>query len=199
MLTIVFNLISWILNVFNFLCLIRIIITWVPSLNYSTFARILSTICDPYLNIFRKLRWTLIGSIDFSPAIALCTTGALSYFFSILAKNSSFSILYLVAMLIQLVWSIAQSILVFFIIILIVRLVVLFISGEQSSYAYSYMNLLDSTVSSVVYNIARTFTGGRRVSYKTALIISIISLIVVLFAASLLVSKLCLILESIGF
>ena len=39
------------------------------------------------------------------------------------------------------------------------------------------LNQLDSSISPLVYRIARTFSAGRRLTYKAALIISIIALI----------------------
>ena len=46
----IFQIIAMTVNFYSFICLIRIFLTWFPKANYSTAGRILSSVCDPYLN-----------------------------------------------------------------------------------------------------------------------------------------------------
>eukprot|EP00210_Caulerpa_lentillifera_P003905 g3730.t1 len=56
------------LSLYNFALVGRLILTWFPS-RPAALERPLSTICDPYLNLFRGILPTA-GGVDFSPIIA---------------------------------------------------------------------------------------------------------------------------------
>jgi YggT family protein len=56
------------LNIYNTLLITRLILTWFPSAP-EVIANPLSTICDPYLNVFRGIIPPL-GSLDLSPILA---------------------------------------------------------------------------------------------------------------------------------
>ena len=172
-----FGIAASLLSIYSFLCFFRIILTWVPEMSYSKVSQVLSNICDPYMNRFRGIRWLRMGSFDFSPALALCLLGALSSLFNMLAHGGRISIGMILAMATQIIFSIISSLLVFVIIIFAVRLILILVRKNEY-YSGSYMlNQLDSSISPLVYRIARTFSAGRRLTYKAALIISIIALI----------------------
>eukprot|EP00249_Psilotum_nudum_P001246 c13618_g1_i1 orf=83-805(+) len=57
------------LNIYNTLLIVRLILTWFPN-PPQVIANPLSTICDPYLNIFRGIIPPLGGTLDFSPILA---------------------------------------------------------------------------------------------------------------------------------
>ncbi|BBN05432.1 YggT family protein [Marchantia polymorpha subsp. ruderalis] len=57
------------LNIYNTLLITRLVLTWFPN-PPAIIANPLSTICDPYLNIFRGIIPPLGGSIDLSPILA---------------------------------------------------------------------------------------------------------------------------------
>ena len=50
------------INAYLFLCFIRILLSWVPSAAYSSFGKVLSSICDPYLNWFRRFKFIHCGT-----------------------------------------------------------------------------------------------------------------------------------------
>ncbi|GMY29069.1 ylmG homolog protein 2, chloroplastic [Fagus crenata] len=57
------------LNIYNTLLIARLVLTWFPNAP-SVIVSPLSTLCDPYLNIFRGIIPPLGGSLDFSPILA---------------------------------------------------------------------------------------------------------------------------------
>ena len=74
----ILRIISGALYVYTILCFIRIIFTWFPQAQYSMPGRILSTLCDPYLNFFRRFRILRIGMLDLEALVShvlifLCT------------------------------------------------------------------------------------------------------------------------------
>lgn len=58
------------LDIYSFIILIYVIISWIPDLKRNSFFYYISKIVDPYLDIFRKLNLRY-GAIDFTPLLAL--------------------------------------------------------------------------------------------------------------------------------
>jgi len=60
-----------IFNIFFFIIILRIFLSWIPSINWDTQPfQTISGLVDPYLDIFRKII-PPFGGLDFSPIIAL--------------------------------------------------------------------------------------------------------------------------------
>lgn len=174
---VIFGIIATVLTIYSLLCFFRIILTWIPEMSYSKAAQFLAGICDPYMNIFRGIKWLRMGSFDFSPALGLCLLGAFSSLFKMLSNGGMISIGMIIAMGIQIISSIISSLLTFIIIVFAVRLLVILMNRNNYNPSSFMLNQLDSSISPLVYKIAKTFTAGRNLTYKTALIISIVSLV----------------------
>lgn len=174
---VIFGIIATVLTIYSLLCFFRIILTWIPEMSYSKAAQFLAGICDPYMNIFRGIKWLRMGSFDFSPALGLCLLGAFSSLFKMLSNGGMISIGMIIAMGIQIISSIISSLLTFIIIVFAVRLLVILMNRNNYNPSSFMLNQLDSSISPLVYRIAKTFTAGRNLTYKTALIISIVSLV----------------------
>ncbi|XXG51399.1 hypothetical protein AAC387_Pa02g5181 [Persea americana] len=63
------------LNIYNSLLVIRLVLTWFPNSPPAIVAP-LSTLCDPYLNIFRGIIPPLGGTLDLSPILAFLVLNA---------------------------------------------------------------------------------------------------------------------------
>ncbi|KAI4380295.1 hypothetical protein MLD38_006501 [Melastoma candidum] len=63
------------LNIYNTLLVVRLVLTWFPNAPPAIVSP-LSTLCDPYLNIFRGIIPPLGGSLDFSPILAFIVLNA---------------------------------------------------------------------------------------------------------------------------
>lgn len=184
----ILRIISAFLSLYSLLCLLRIIITWIPNYSYSKPADILAQICDPYMNLFRGIKWLRFGSFDFSPALALCILGAGSQLFSSLANGGYINLQMILAMILGIFFSILSSLIFFLIILFAIRLILIMINRDSYNTSGFMANQIDSSISSIVYRIARTFAMGRRITYKTALIISIIALLFLQFALRILLA-----------
>ena len=138
----------------------------------------MSTLCDPYMNYFRRFRFLQFRNIDFSPILSIGLLVAVSNIFSSIAMTGRFSIGYLLASVISILWSVVASVVGFLIILLIIRLVALFLNKNGGSLWYS----LDNTLNPIVYKIAGVFRGKNTfMTQKTAYIITIIALFVARF------------------
>ena len=184
----ILRIISAFLSLYSLLCLLRIIITWIPNYSYSKPADILAQICDPYMNLFRGIKWLRFGSFDFSPALALCILGAASQFFSSLANGGYINLQMILAMVLGIFFSILSSLIFFLIILFAIRLILIMINRDSYNTSGFMANQIDSSISPIVYRIARTFAMGRRITYKAALIISIIALLFLQFALRILLA-----------
>lgn len=184
----ILRIISAFLSLYSLLCLLRIIITWIPNYSYSKPADILAQICDPYMNLFRGIKWLRFGSFDFSPALALCILGAGSQLFSSLANGGYINLQMILAMILGMFFSILSSLIFFLIILFAIRLILIMINRDSYNTSGFMANQIDSSISPIVYRIARTFAMGRRITYKAALIISIIALLFLQFALRILLA-----------
>ncbi|XP_073105296.1 ylmG homolog protein 2, chloroplastic-like [Elaeis guineensis] len=66
---VVANGITNFLNIYNTLLVVRLVLTWFPN-SPPAIVSPLSTLCDPYLNIFRGIIPPLGGTLDLSPILA---------------------------------------------------------------------------------------------------------------------------------
>ncbi|KAG0485332.1 hypothetical protein HPP92_009207 [Vanilla planifolia] len=66
---VVSNGITNFLNIYNTLLVVRLVLTWFPN-SPPAIVSPLSTICDPYLNIFRGIIPPIGGTLDLSPILA---------------------------------------------------------------------------------------------------------------------------------
>ncbi|XP_061374838.1 ylmG homolog protein 2, chloroplastic [Gastrolobium bilobum] len=72
---VVANGVSSFLSIYNTLLIVRLVLTWFPN-SPPAIVSPLSTICDPYLNIFRGLIPPLGGTLDLSPILAFLVLNA---------------------------------------------------------------------------------------------------------------------------
>jgi YggT family protein len=61
-------------RIYEVLLIIQIFLSWVPHNYYHPLVRLLGTVTEPYLNLFRQLP-VQYGGIDFSPLLAFFVLG----------------------------------------------------------------------------------------------------------------------------
>lgn len=174
------------INVYLFLCFIKILLSWVPSAAYSSFGRMLSSICDPYLNWFRRFRFTRIGMVDFSPVLSLGILSIAAQLITSLLTTGTISLWGLCVSIIELVWSFIGFMLNLLIIFLIIRLGYdLFGSSSSSPFWYN----LDRFLSPVIAKVTGFFP-RKPLQYRTRLILTILIILLLRIALGLLVGSL---------
>ncbi|MCG1020569.1 YggT family protein [Sutcliffiella horikoshii] len=65
-----FNLLNQLVFIYTIALIIYIFMSWFPGARESSFGRILGRICEPYLDMFRRIIPPL-GMIDISPIVAI--------------------------------------------------------------------------------------------------------------------------------
>ena len=188
-LTTVFSIISALTFLYSLACIVRIIITWIPRLSYSRAAQILSRICDPYLNLFRNIRWLKLGMLDFSPILALSILNTVNSIARSISSSGYFSIPLLIVIIIESIWSIISSILLFILILVALRLVMLKL--HRNSYPNQFESMFDSSAKPLLYKIFSKFSRSGAMEYSTALIITIVACaLILLLGGTLLIPSL---------
>nr|WP_156956024.1 YggT family protein [Carnobacterium pleistocenium] len=91
-LSLLYTVLSRGLDIYSTLIIVYILMSWFPGAYQSKFGQILSTICEPYLNFFRRFI-PPIGMINFSGIVALIVLN--------LAKSGLFSLFQLIARIIS--------------------------------------------------------------------------------------------------
>ncbi|MBR1537716.1 MAG: YggT family protein [Treponema sp.] len=173
----IFSILASVVSIYTILCFVRVMLTWFPGAEYSKFGQVLSQMCDPYLNLFRRFRFLRFSSFDFTPAIALCVLMALQAFLQSLATGSGFRLSNILAMLVMLAGNILTSILSFLVLIFAVRLIAYLIVGDGNS-SYTIWTAVDRTISPLIFRIAGIFFKNQSISFVKALIVSIITTLV---------------------
>lgn len=67
-----YTIIIYAFQIYWFMLIIYILMSWVPSARDSSIGQILERVCEPYLGFFRRFI-PPIGMIDISPIVALIT------------------------------------------------------------------------------------------------------------------------------
>ncbi|ANU13618.1 hypothetical protein GPDM_09175 [Planococcus donghaensis MPA1U2] len=70
--SVILNLILSAINIYFYILIVSVFMSWVPSIKESSFGQMISKITDPYLDIFRRFI-PPIGMIDISPIVAIFT------------------------------------------------------------------------------------------------------------------------------
>ncbi len=70
---IVFGILGKLIGLYSWALIIYILMSWVPDVRASKFGQLLGSICEPYLEPFRKII-PPIGMIDISPLVAIFIT-----------------------------------------------------------------------------------------------------------------------------
>jgi len=62
---------SFLVEVYIFLILAYVILSWIPEMRYQSWYRALGSMVEPYLSIFRRIIPPAGGMIDFSPVAGM--------------------------------------------------------------------------------------------------------------------------------
>ena len=172
--TYAFLILAAAISIYALLCTVRIILTWIPGASFTGFGRFLSRLCDPYLSFFDR-GWLRLGAIDFSPLFALAVLTLASILFQTLGGGMRVTLAAILILVIEIVWKVFASILLFLIVVLVIRLVVFLSGADRNSSLWSQ---IDASLNPLVYSITKFFTGNRPIAYKNALILAIVLAIV---------------------
>ncbi len=64
-----FNIIDSLMQIYSYALIVYILMSWFPNARDTSIGRFLGSICEPYLEVFRRFI-PPIGMMDFSPIVA---------------------------------------------------------------------------------------------------------------------------------
>lgn len=172
MLQVLFKTAASVVSLYSTLCFIRIIITWFPRINYSSFGRILSNLCDPYLDLFTKLPLR-VGMLDLTPILSLGILTVVSSILNNIAFSGVICFSDILSFVVSMLWSIFSSFATILLVVLVVRYIVSIFFKSSNNYD-SPWQMVDNAIRGLVFNICKPFTHNRPISYQSALIIDAI-------------------------
>ncbi len=181
---------SSVVSVYMLICLVRVFITWVPSLAYSTIGKLLSQIADPWLNIFRKLNPLRRQGVDISPIFAFAVLMLISNILNQIATTRSFSIGIIIGITISMAWSVLSSLLTFFNILVLIRLIANLLNKNQGQI---WQNI-DLLLAPVIQKIVPLFTKNRFIKMKYSLMLLLAIGLVIQYGLGYVISMLSLML-----
>jgi YggT family protein len=175
---IMMNLLAGIAGLYILLIFIRVILSWFGNVRFGRPAEILGIITDPYLNWWRRFPLRA-GPLDLSPILGMTVLSLAQTIFSTLAVYHAISLGIVLAIILSSLWSVAAFFLVFFILVLGLRLFAC-LTG-QNIYS-NFWRIVEVIAQPVLYRISRIIFGNRLVNYRTGMIVSIAALLVLLIA-----------------
>lgn len=173
-----FSTISTVISIFSLVCFIRIMLTWMPNMEYSSVGKFLSGLCDPYLHWFKRFSFTRVGMIDFSPILGLGVLSVGSMTFATIAATGRVSIGIILAGFLQVLWSFFG----FFLSILAIFLVIRLVYDLINRYNYGpFWTMLDRFLNPSISYVTQLIGRGRTFSYRASLIMTLIVIVALRF------------------
>jgi len=183
MISTILSLLSAAVTIFTILCFVDIILSWFPGAKFTAFGKFISSVCDPYLNLFSRSGLLRFGNVDFSPLISI---GILSVISSVLGGIIGTGRIYvggILATIIYMLWNVCSSIISIIFLVVLVRWIVLLVKHGQTSYDSGWYNF-DQFLQKITYKVARTFVKNN-VTYQKSLLLTWISFAVILTAGKI--------------
>ena len=191
------NILAIVIFIYTLLCLFYILMSWIPGLKFTKAGQLITKLCAPYMNLFRKLYFLRIGNIDFSPIIAIGILTLASTIIGGILSTGYISFSGILVIILKSVWEILSSILMLFTILTFIRWLVLTINKGSTSYDSGW-NQVDMILNKFSYKVASTFY-KRTMNYQTSLLITWISFLVIQVLGRILVSYLKQLIQLIPF
>ena len=161
------NLLSGVISVYMMLIIVRIVMTWFNT-DYANDPRnFLAKMCDPYLNYFRRFNLRL-GSVDFSPILGITALVIVKNILMQLATYGKITVGIILSVIITSVWYALSSLLTFFILFVIIRLIMLLVRSNTFS---PFASGLDSILVPLASKTAALFVKNSATGYQTNLMI----------------------------
>lgn len=162
-------------TLYSLMCLVRIVLTWLPEANYSPIGRLLSSACDPFLDWFRRFSFARTATMDFTPILALGALSLISRVFMTLGETGKVSLGSVLAGVLGILWSFFAFVLNIFILLLVVRIVYEF----ANPYGFSqFRSVLDRFLSPTISRVTGFFFRRQVISYRVSVILTTVVFVV---------------------
>ncbi|MEW5816364.1 MAG: YggT family protein [Spirochaetota bacterium] len=196
MLIAVIKLLSGIISVYILLLIIRIMLSWFQSNYLGKPYEILVRLTDPYLNIFRRIRFLRTARFDFSPIAALLVLGVLQNIAVTLAITGVITLGIILALIIGAVWSTISFLLILFLIIIVIRFIGLLLKASTVS---PFWHALDVLLEPIVYRVSRIVPPKYGSNYPLGLAMLGLAVLIVNFLGRIIINLIMVLFRSLPF
>lgn len=166
LLNLVFSVISAILMLYMVLLMIRVLATWFTGSSTPAIIAWLGRLTDPYLNLFRGLRFLRFQYLDLSPLAGLGVLVFLQFIFAALATAQSIWFGLVLSVFLEILGMTIASVFSVFAILALIRLVSIF---AKASSVNQLWYALDHILQPLVYPVAGLLSPRKVMPYGTAL------------------------------
>jgi YggT family protein len=180
------SIISGLLMLYSLLILIRMLLSWVSSVHFGKFYIYLCRITDPYLFWFSRFKIFRSGNIDLSPIAALAVLTIVNNIVGRISETGTITIGFILALVLSAVWASISYIIIFFIIIVALRLIAYLLSANIYS---SFWRIIDFVSRPVIYYLNRLLFRNRIVNYLFGLLSATVMLLLLYAIVYVLVNK----------
>jgi YggT family protein len=164
------------------LVLLRVALTWFPTALYGRQWTLLQKVTDPYLAVFRRIRFLRGRSMDFSPLAALFVLWVARYLVSQLLSYAHLTVGLVLGAILGALWESLSILFLIFVALCVLRLVGL---GMRTPHGQALWQALDIIVQPVTDGIARLVAPIRRWTYPRVLALTAAVLLTVWFLGGL--------------
>ncbi|MBN1241578.1 MAG: YggT family protein [Spirochaetales bacterium] len=166
-LSVIFHGLNAVLTIYVFVCIVRLISTWLPAPPGGSFVtRAASALADPWFDLFRRSGRLRAGNLDFSPMVAIGVLYVIGGVFNQLAVLGRVRLGLVLASIVGVAWSVLAFFASFFAVLILAR---------GLAYAFRWNSLhpawraIDALINPVVYRTNRLVYRNRIVNYLQGL------------------------------
>lgn len=189
----IFLILTQILQIYSFVLVIRILLTWIPDLRGGKATYYLSKITDPYINIFRRFRFTRIGMFDLSAIISIMVLYIFIQIFYNISQQGIITISMILSIIIDNMWNTVAGFLSIISLVLIIRALFLFLKKNIPLF-YSFDLFTEPRIRNFIMRFSKKFY-----PYRVQLIIFAVFLMLCSFAGNLAMGFLTNFIEGLNF
>ncbi|HUZ18850.1 MAG TPA: YggT family protein [Spirochaetia bacterium] len=190
------RIVSAVIMVYMILIFVRVLLTWFQGPSMGRPFAILASVTDPYLNWFRRFRFLQTQRIDFSPIVALIVLVILLNITNTIASFGTITVGIVLALILAALWSAISFILTFLVILDGVRLVGDLLNVNSVN---AFWHTLDIILSPILNWTVRVVLRSRPVTYRAAMLITGVLLLIVIFGGKYLVRELVILAQMLPF
>lgn len=182
--------------IYVFLCSVRVLMSWVPTLGGGRGGQLLARATDPYLGVFRRFRVLSSGAFDFSPIAAIALLVVVNGLLTEISYERVITVGLVLALLVSAAWSAVGFLISFFAVCALLRLLAY---AARWNSLHPFWMVIDSILNPALFRINRLIYRGRIVNYLQGLITGFIVLLFLRAGGGALVSLIIRSLERLPF
>ena len=179
----VLQFVNAVILVYLLLLTMKILLTWFRLPYYGRAWNYLCRVTEPYLSLFRGIKFLRTGVFDFTPLAAILTLIVIQNVLGYLIRYGVITLGLFLGIVLRACWDGAVWIMLFFLFLSVVRLAGLYFAKESSSPLWQTVDLMVQPVANEVKRIVK-----RDLDFRYALVIAIAAFILMWIMGSLLIS-----------